>query len=129
MLPLVRLALACASLPVLLPAQHFRPLSRVPFPALSAQTSACAIADVNLDGAADIAIIDFGTTNPIHLYLNDGYGGFTDVSTTHLPVAPARRGATTASPTTTWSWRPATSVRPNEQQRGSEGHRGNADRR
>lgn len=55
-----------------------------------------AVGDVDLDGFPDIVCANMGGTMPgtqNSLYLNDGFGGFVDVTATHLPASVDWTGA------------------------------------
>ncbi|MCB9880402.1 MAG: VCBS repeat-containing protein [Planctomycetes bacterium] len=73
---------------------QFREVKRTPWPTRTpaTDTSSVAVGDYNLDGAPDLAFVDFATTNQVYLYKNDGRGGFTDVTASALPTMPATRG-------------------------------------
>ncbi|MCA8971434.1 MAG: VCBS repeat-containing protein [Planctomycetes bacterium] len=66
---------------------QFAQLSRLDWPNNVAESARIDVADIDLDGAMDLVIArsNLGSIRPIQLLHNDGYGNFTDISTT-LPA-------------------------------------------
>ncbi|MEM7203215.1 MAG: VCBS repeat-containing protein [Planctomycetota bacterium] len=73
----------------------FRDATEERMPVDADRTFALAVADVDGDGAPDLALANLGTQN--RLYLNDGAGRFTDVTAAQLPIDTDASNSVTAA--------------------------------
>jgi hypothetical protein len=86
-----RISLVCATAvltsAVFAQTQQFQPLPRMSISTDADNAFGIATGDVNGDGAVDYVVANLSTAQSTKLYINDGNGNFTDMSSTLLPSA------------------------------------------